>query len=535
MINLERVEELKRYVEFSSADCAHLVALHPLASPEFARIASAFYDKIREHEGAHAVFTGEEQIARLHRSLEGWMGRLLGGKYDLEYFQKTARIGEVHVRIGLPQRYMFTAMALIRAEFMRIVDERVSADRRFATCSALGRVLDLDLAVMLEAYHDAYYERADRRNVFEKEELTASLARTERRYTTAVELTRELIVGLAGDGTIRLFNSAAERVTGYGREEVIGKAFAEVLLDPPDHAALNSILENARKDSAVAFKNLTIRARTGREREVRWQVASTTTDGEPGVDGIDAFLIGHDETDERALAQRTQQSERLASIGTLAAGLAHEIRNPLNGAQLHVSYLTRALSKMGDKPDLVEAALVVDDEIKRLAALVTEFLDFARPKPLAKNDVGLIALCERVLPLIAPAARTAHVTVTHDYPQKEIIVSGDAAKLEQVLLNLAQNAVEALSSTGGGHVKVRVRRQPKHAILEVEDDGPGLPSPDAPIYDAFYSTKPNGTGLGLAITHRIVTDHGGTIDASSKPGHTVFRIHLPIEHHGVTS
>ena len=250
--------------------------------------------------------------------------------------------------------------------------------------------------------------------------------------------------------------------------------------------------------------------------------------------GIDVFAIGHDETDERELAQRTQQSERLASIGTLAAGLAHEIRNPLNGAQLHVSYLTRALGKM-NKPELVEAALVVDDEIKRLASLVTEFLDFARPKPLAKKDVGLVALCERVLPLVAPAAAAAKATMTHDYPQKDIIVSGDAAKLEQVLLNLAQNAVEALAGSGGGHVAVRVRRQPKHAILEVEDDGPGLPSPDAPIYDAFYSTKPNGTGLGLAITHRIVTDHGGTIDATSKPGRTVFRIQLPIEPQGVPS
>jgi len=187
---------------------------------------------------------------------------------------------------------------------------------------------------------------------------------------------------------------------------------------------------------------------------------------------------------------------------------------------------------MEGKAELVEAAHVVGDEIKRLAALVTEFLDFARPKPLTKKDVGLVALSERVLPLLAPAARSAQVEILTDFPQKEIVVSGDPAKLEQVMLNVAQNAVEALATNGGGHVHVRVRRQPRFATIEIEDDGPGLPSPDAPIYDAFYSTKPNGTGLGLAITHRIITDHGGTIDARSKPGCTVFRITLPIEHQG---
>lgn len=532
MITQERVEELKRYVEFGTEDAARLVAFYAIAAPELPRIAREFYEKIREHEEAHAVFTGEAQIGRLHGSLEGWLGRLLGGKYDLEYYAKTARIGEVHVRVGLPQRYMFTAMTLIRLELTRIAAERVAAEQLGATIGALHRAMDLDLAVMLEAYHDTDVARAERRNVLEKEELAASLARTERHYAAAVELTRELIVGLDATGTIRLFNSATENVTGWGREEAIGKSFAELLLDPAEHEAWQAALVGARGETPPESTDLLVRTRSGRMRDVRWQVALTSIDGEPGADGIELFMIGHDETENRELAERTQQSERLASIGTLAAGLAHEIRNPLNGAQLHVSYLTRALGKMGDKPELVEAALVVDDEIKRLAALVTEFLDFARPKPLVKKDVGLVALCERVLPLVAPAARKAHVEIARDFPHKEIVVRGDASKLEQVLLNIAQNAVEALSTTGGGNVRVRVRRQPKHAVIEIEDDGPGLPSPDAPIYDAFYSTKPNGTGLGLAITHRIVTDHHGTIDAISRPGRTVFRITLPIEHQG---
>ncbi len=176
----------------------------------------------------------------------------------------------------------------------------------------------------------------------------------------------------------------------------------------------------------------------------------------------------------------------------------------------------------------MEAVTVVGEEIKRLAALVSEFLDFARPKPLARNVASLGALVERVAQLVVNEAKDAHIEVARDLPSKDILASIDASKIEQVLLNLARNAIEALAPTGG-HVTLRLRRQPKRALLEVEDDGPGLPSDDAPIFDAFYSTKPQGTGLGLAITHRIVTDHGGSIQADSRPGRTVFRVALPLD------
>jgi nitrogen-specific signal transduction histidine kinase len=109
------------------------------------------------------------------------------------------------------------------------------------------------------------------------------------------------------------------------------------------------------------------------------------------------------------------------------------------------------------------------------------------------------------------------------------VASVDHGKLEQVLLNLVQNAVEAVESQGSGHVCVRLRRQPHSVVIDVEDDGPGLPSQGAPVFDAFYSTKPKGTGLGLAIALRIVSDHGGTITTDSKPGRTRFSVVLPWE------
>jgi signal transduction histidine kinase len=133
-------------------------------------------------------------------------------------------------------------------------------------------------------------------------------------------------------------------------------------------------------------------------------------------------------------------------------------------------------------------------------------------------------------------AHEANVTLERDMPTRDIEMLADAAKLEQVLLNLLNNAIEAMASAtqqtngdGGGSITLRARRHPRHVLLEVEDQGPGLPSADAPIFDPFFSTKPDGTGLGLAITHRIVSDHHGSITVESRPGRTVFRVSLPLE------
>jgi PAS domain S-box-containing protein len=520
-----RFQEMKRYVSFTANDAALLLALRPAAAPHFARIAQEFYDRIREHEDAHAVFTGEEQIARLQRSLERWMNRVLSGEYDERYYEETQKIGRVHVRVGLPQRYMFTAMALIRVELTRIA-ERAAGEAFAATRDALTRLLDLELAIMLEAYREDFVARVQRIERIEKQELNRTLLRTEHRYVNAVELARALIVGLDAHGEVRLFNREAERVTGYARDEVIGKRF-DVLLqeDLVDTRGVEirraAAGEHLPEDMMVGA----IRTRAGNYRDVRWQLAYAASEAD---DEVVLFVIGQDMTEELALKEKTLQHEKLAAVGTLAAGLAHEIRNPLNGAQLHVAFLERSLKKAHADGEMLEAVQVVGDEIKRLATLVSEFLDFARPRPPQRRPTSARVLAERVVQLVAQSARDANVTVTLDLPSRDPTLNVDPAKMEQVLLNLLANAIEALTPSGGS-ATVRVRRQPRSVSFEVEDDGPGLPAPDAPIFDAFFSTKPHGTGLGLAITHRIVTDHGGDVTVSSRSGRTVFRVTLPID------
>lgn len=520
-----RFEELKRYVRFDGEDARALLAFRPVAAPHFTRIAREFYERIREHEEAHTVFRDEEQIERLQRSMVRWMDRLLSGQYDEAYHQQTLAIGRMHVRVGLPQRYMFTAMALIRVALEEVAEKQLDVGVAKTRC-ALTRLLDIELAIMLESYREDLAEQARRRDDLEAQSLRTDLTRALRLHQTAVDVTPAMIIGIDTGGAIRLFNRAAQTLTGYALEDVFGASFVDTLV-PDDARASDAplIAQLLAGPPRELEEDFIVKTRSGKLRDVRWRFSRIAG----GVaDDIVLFAVGADVTDSRAASRQIHQHEKLAALGTLAAGLAHEIRNPLNGAQLHIAFLQRALEKGRPEPEMLEAASVIADEIKRLARLVSEFLDFARPSALTKRRIAVQALFTRVLDLTRPTATASGITIEMDVPPQDLVVFADAGKLEQVLLNIVQNAIDALEPSQTGNIVLRARRQPRHVVVEVEDDGPGLPSPDAPVFDAFFSTKATGTGLGLAITHRIVTDHGGALDVDSQPGKTCFRFTIPV-------
>lgn len=516
-----RVGEFTRYVRFGEDDAALLRAFGPRARPHVGRVVTEFYDRIREHEEAHAVFTDEDQIARLQVSLGRWLEALFDGTYDAAFFEQTERVGRVHVRVGLPQRYMFTAMALIRSSLARVVDEEAGAEAPRVR-DALSRLLDLQLAVMLESYRDDYVQRIAR--ALERERDEAS--RRGRRYVDIVEAAPCLVVGLDRGGDVVLCNAETERVSGWARDELLGRAFGDVLVAEPDRERVTSAAASVVPGGPPVAAEAALPTRAGKARRVRWEAVRVAADE---ADALATLLVGADVTEEREVRERREQQERLAAIGTLAAGLAHEIRNPLNGARLHVALLARSLAKDPARADEREAVAVVDDEIKRLATLVSEFLDFARPRPPQIAPTSARALAERSAQLARAEAEATGVSLAVDLPATDLTLPLDVQRIEQVLLNLLQNAVDA-AAEGGKHVTLRLRREPSHAFFEVEDDGPGLPDATAPLFDAFYTTKSHGTGLGLAIVHRIVTDHGGSVDVDSRPGRTRFRVTLPLSH-----
>ncbi|MBX3232491.1 MAG: PAS domain-containing protein [Labilithrix sp.] len=498
--------ELMRYVRFSEDDARRLAAVRPHVAPAFVRLAQEFYERLREHEGAHAVFSGEDQIARLQRSLVAWLEGVFGGVYDDAYFARIERIGQAHVRVGLPQRYVVAAMAVLRSSLTALIDRHADAA---ATRDALCRLLDVELALMLDSHHEHVLARVDR---------AAQLPAGDGDQLHVLERAPVLVVGLATDGTITLVNGATEQATGWARDELLGRSFVDLLVAEDRRA------EIAPKLAAGALVDVPLRTRAGKRRVVRFRMSTASRDR----GGLVGF--GADVTEEDERREQENRRLRLAAAGTLVAGLAHEIRNPLNGASLHLAFLERALTKSGTA-EAVDAVRTVGGELRRLAALVTDFLEFARPKALAFAPVEARRVCERAIQERAADAAAAGVALATDFPTNEVVLDADGPRLEQVIGHLLDNAIEALRASGG-RVTVRLRREPRHAWIEVEDDGPGLGDANAPIFDAFYSTKPDGTGLGLAIVHRIVSEHEGAVDVDSRPGSTRFRLKLPLTRQG---
>jgi signal transduction histidine kinase/DNA-binding response OmpR family regulator len=336
----------------------------------------------------------------------------------------------------------------------------------------------------------------------ERERLRQDLERSERRHRDLVELAPVFVLALDQKGRISTWNRKLEDVTGFPRAEMVGT----------DGRALVGADETPRP----------LPLKTGGTRNVRWSCADVAgPDGAPMI-----YAVGTDVTDENEMLRRTLRAERLAAVGTLAAGLAHEVRNPLNSASLQLAVLERRLEKGEGADRVMPIARVIKGEIDRLDRLVRDFLAFAKPTPLVPRPVDLAALLDAVALLIGPEAEAAGIAVTVEADPPPPLASGDAERLRQVVINLTRNAIEAMHERGG-RLTLRARSADDHLEIEVEDDGPGFPN-ELPIFDAFFTTKDQGTGLGLSLAHRIVADHGGTIRVASRPGRTCFTFTLPL-------
>lgn len=518
-----RFHELLRFVRFDEEDSRLLGELAGHARPYFAAIAKRFYERTREHEDAHRVFQSEAQIERLHDSLIAWLERMLTGPYDLAYVSRTAHIGRRHVQVGLPERFMYGAMSLFRGELMQVAFVH-APDLAPAICQALNRLLDVELAIMCLTYTEAERVRRERREQRGEQQIERELAR----HHSAVESIDDVLIGLDADRRVVMFNHQAALLTGFTADEVLGESLSTLLSPAVDDRLLRAIadVEALAPGPSLALARVSVPTRTGSTRQFEGHVCKKPIEGDTSC----TFIVGRDVTQALAAEARVRRSEKLAAIGTLAAGLAHEIRNPLNGAQLHLTFIQRGLSRVeGEEAgELVAATNVVSGEIRRLGGLVSEFLEFARPHALSRKQVAVQPLCTRSVELVRDLARDANVTLHCDLPVAPLVAEIDENRVEQVLLNLLRNAIEASATrAAGGAVRLKLSRHPQSAVCFVEDDGPGLES-DSPIWDAFYSTKETGTGLGLAIVHRIVTDHGGNVTVESEPGKTTFRVELPL-------
>jgi two-component system sensor histidine kinase PilS (NtrC family) len=221
-----------------------------------------------------------------------------------------------------------------------------------------------------------------------------------------------------------------------------------------------------------------------------------------------------DLTELRRLEQHARRAERLATVGHLAAGIAHEIRNPLASISGSIELLRRSPQASDDDRTLMA---IVHREIQRLNALIGDVLDYANPKPKQTVDFDLGVLVEEVLQVARADAAFAEVELSgaSDSPLR---IHADPAKLRQVVWNLVRNAADA-AVAGGRHVRVEARTIAEGARIVVADDGPGIaPEQLARMFEPFFTTKARGTGLGLATSHTVVAEHGGRIDVETDAG-----------------
>jgi two-component system nitrogen regulation sensor histidine kinase GlnL len=330
------------------------------------------------------------------------------------------------------------------------------------------------------------------------------------------------------DGYTRSINQAAEELTGVSAQMLHGRPFEQML---PNDRSLQELVRKTM-ESGRTHADFEIRlTRQDGSQVVISAVASLISDGMGRARGT--VLALRDQTGIRELEERLQRSDRLAALGTVAAGVAHEIRNPLAGLRGAAQLLE---GEEDFPPALREYTSVIVKEVDRLGAIVERLLSFATPRGPVLRSCNLHEVLDSLLFLERAPLKAANITVQRQYDPQLPEILADPSEIRQLFLNLIRNGVEAMSDGGELTVRTRYERSAKRcggrsaAVAEIVDQGSGFdPEIERRLFTPFFTTKERGTGLGLAICLRIVEDHGGAMEATSSPGRgSSFRVWLPL-------
>jgi PAS domain S-box-containing protein len=336
------------------------------------------------------------------------------------------------------------------------------------------------------------------------------------------------VVTIDLEGRVVTLNPAAELLTGFFAGEATGRYCTDLFASSEEVGDI--LMETLASRRPLAGVAVTLTRRNGMALPVELSTAPLQ-----GSDGKDLGVVGviRDLTAMRALEHRLQRSDRLAALGTLAAGLAHEIKNPLTSILTFSRHLSR---RFGDEVFREKFQKVVPRELERINEIVDRLLELARPERLHFTTVQLPALLDTVIELYGNEIETKQTTVIRDYARDVSTIYADENAIYQAFVNLVANALDAMGPRGQltlrlGWAEGPTRRAYHRRVrIEIEDTGQGIPSAERDrIFNPFYTTKEGGTGLGLALTHKIIEEHRGTIDVASTPGvGSTFRVVLPL-------
>jgi two-component system NtrC family sensor kinase len=360
------------------------------------------------------------------------------------------------------------------------------------------------------------------RDITEDHAAYEKLARSERRYRHLIEAASDAIVTLDGAGRFTTANEAAEAISGYDRDGLVGLWFAPMV---PESELPNALREfqKALAGESGQFETAFVR----KDGEVRY-ISTTYSCTRPGEE---VLCLIRDVTEERQLQEQLIQSEKMAAIGQLVSGVAHELNNPLASVSAFAQLLLAdpKLSSEGK-----QSAEIISKESQRAARIVNNLLTFARQHRAEKVPADINKVLDDTLELRAYELKVRGIDLVRDYEEALPLTMADVYQLQQVFLNLVTNAEHAMEATEGPRHRLTVQTRQHSDIIRViiQDTGNGIPLEALErIFNPFYTTKPTGagTGLGLSISLGIVSEHCGRIWAENGlKGGARFSIELPI-------
>lgn len=337
---------------------------------------------------------------------------------------------------------------------------------------------------------------------------------------SVLENMRSAVVAVDASGRITVLNRAAEEIFAVSRSQVLGRRYSDIFKD--DECLLGETLEKRRTITGVERPYRTFSGD-------RLQLAVSTSDlGESEGEVSGAVAVIRDMTRVRDMEESIQRTDRLSAMGNLAAGVAHEVRNPLNAIAIAAQRLEEEFLPDDNREEFLALTRALRSEVARLNEIVQQFLSLATPAKLRRQSTELSRLVTEVLELVEPEGARQGVTVSHTLAPLEP-VEIDREEMKKVVLNLIRNSLEAMGE--GGELRISTTEGDGYQTLRIEDSGSGISQDDLrKVFHPYFTTKDGGTGLGLSIAHRIVVEHGGRIEVDSVVGEgTTFTVTIPSE------
>ncbi|MCF8107144.1 MAG: PAS domain S-box protein [Desulfohalobiaceae bacterium] len=353
---------------------------------------------------------------------------------------------------------------------------------------------------------------------------TRALAISEFKHRQIFEASKDMILIAAKDGLILHLNPSGYDLLGLEEKELKQQNFQDFLVREQPWSDLVAQLD---KNGFVSSQEYTLRTAEGGHKRVLISASPAMGEAE-GEDGI--LLLVKDIERRRLMEEQMAQADKLASIGELSSGVAHEINNPLG---VILGYAQLLLRNESQESPLYHDLKVIEKQTKNCKTVVEDLLSFARTSKAYKEEVDIHKTIREVLDFLQPHFKSDEIEISTHFDDGLPRVLLDEKKIKQVLMNLVMNARHAMDDSGRIRVSTRLDRTRKMAVIEIADTGHGIEKQHLPrIFDPFFTTKPTGkgTGLGLSVSYGIIQNHEGRILVDSEPGQgSRFTIELPVK------